>query len=156
MMAVKSSRSAPADVPSEDRAFKRRPLAPASRIAIFEREVREHLSRAAIDALITRAELLSEGQTSSRDESVYVGSTMLTLDLGRCAGLFREACDVGTARRLAAMLTRDTAARNRIRAIATREAERITRRKIGELTAEIRVTASGARVLVDVDVEARL
>ena len=43
----------------------RRPMARATRIALFEREVRVRLSRAALDLLFARAEVISEGQRSA-------------------------------------------------------------------------------------------
>jgi len=134
-----------------------RPMARAERIAIFEREVRERLSRAALDALIGRAEVISEGQiTEHGKRRSYLGSTMITFDLSRVSGDFREASDAGTARRLAALLTTDTTAKNRIRAVATREAEIRTQQKLHEISIEIGVRSKDTRVLVDVDVEATL
>jgi hypothetical protein len=154
---VSKTTRAPSRKPSATPLLALRPMARATHIAIFEREVRERLSKAAVDLLLDRAEVLSEGQRLSRQgRSVYEGSTMLTLELVASAQLFREPCDAGTARRLAAMLARDVAARNRIRIIAQREAERITQSRVRDVTAEIRVRAQGARVLVDVDLEARL
>jgi len=134
-------------------------MASAARIAIFEREVKERLSRAALEALLARAEILSEGQIGQVGvgcRSVYAGSTMLTLDLGRVGSLFREAADAATARHLAELLTRDRWARNRIRSIGGKEAERMTGKKAREVTVEIRVKAKDTRVLIDVDVEAVL
>jgi hypothetical protein len=37
----------------------RRPMARATRIALFEREVRERLSRTALDLVLSRAEVIS-------------------------------------------------------------------------------------------------
>ena len=83
-----------------------RPLARVQRIALFEREVRERLSRAALDLVFERAEVMSEGQRSSRaGQPVYFGSTMLTIDLEALAPQLREPCDAGTARRLATLLS---------------------------------------------------
>ena len=57
-------------------------MARATQIALFEREVRERLSRAALDVVFARAERLSEGQSSVRGgRAAYFVSTMLTLDL---------------------------------------------------------------------------
>lgn len=134
-----------------------RPMVRAARIAIFEREVRERLSKAAVEVLLGRADVLSEGQRITRTgRQIFEGSTMLTLDLARTVGLFRESADVGTARRLGAMLARDTWARNRIRQIATKEAERLSHTKVHEVSAEMRVSTKGVKILIDVDVEAKL
>lgn len=138
-------------------ALRMRPMARAAQIAIFEREVRERLSKAAIEVFLARAEVISEGQRLTRGgKQLFEGSTMLTLDLSRSAGLFREAGDSGTARRLGAMLARDTWARNRVRQIATKEAERLSHTKVHEVSTEMRVSTKGVKVLIDVDVEAKL
>ena len=134
-----------------------RPMAQAARIAIFEREIRERLSKAAVEVLLARADILSEGQRLTRGgRQLFEGSTMLTLDLARTSALFREASDAATARRLGAMLAGDTWARNRVRQIATKEDERLSHTKVREVSAEMRVSTKGAKVLIDVDVEAKL
>ena len=43
----------------------RKPMARATRITLFEREVRERLSRAALDVVFARAESLSEGNPAT-------------------------------------------------------------------------------------------
>jgi len=142
---------------AEPSAVRARPMARAVQIAIFEREIRERLSKAAIEVLLARAEILTEGQRLTRSgRQLFEGSTMLTLDLSLTVGLFREACDSGTARRLGAMLAQDTWARNRVRQIATKEAERLSHTKVHEVSAEMRVSTKGVKVLIDVDVEAKL
>lgn len=143
--------------PAVARGIGLRPMARAARIAIFEREVRERLSRAAIEVLLAKADVLSEGQRLTRSgKQLFEGSTMLTLDLHRTVALFRESGDAATARRLAAMLAKDTWARNRIRQLATKEAERLSHTKVHEVSAEMRVSSKGTKVLIDVDVEAKL
>ena len=142
---------------THDNLVRARPMARAHQIAIFEREVRERLSKAAVEVLLARAEVLSEGQRLTRGgKQLFEGSTMLTVDLSRSTGLFREASDSGTARRLGAMLACDTWARNRVRQIATKEAERLSHTKVHEVSAEMRVSTKGVKVLIDVDVEAKL
>ncbi len=80
-------------------------MARATRIALFEREVRERLSRAALELVLGRAEIISEGQRGVRGgRDAYFGSTMLTINLGSLELLLRDACDAGTARRLADLL----------------------------------------------------
>src|SRR5436190_12807414 len=102
-----------------------RPLARVERIALFEREVRERPSRAALDLVFERAEVMSEGQRSTRaGQPAYFGSTMLTIDLEALAPQLREACDAGTARRLATLLSKDAAVAARVKAVAAREAAR--------------------------------
>jgi hypothetical protein len=131
-----------------------RPLARVQRIALFEREVRERLSRAALDLVFERAEVISEGQQSTRaGQPVYFGSTMLTIDLEGLAPQLRESCDAGTARHLATLLKNDTAVATRVKSVAAREAARIAGARLKAIATEVKVSARGARVFIDVDVE---
>lgn len=140
-----------------DDAPRLRPLARVQRIALFEREVRERVSPAALDLVFSRAEVISEGQrTTRRGREVYLGSTMLTIDLEGIAPALREPCDAGTARRLAALLAADAGAAARIEAIAASEAARVAGTRPREVTAERTIEARGVRVFIDVDVEAAL
>ena len=133
----------------------RRPMARATRSTLFEREVRERLSRAALDVVFARAERLSEGQRSQRGgREAYFGSTMLTIDLASFADVFRDACDAGTAHRLATLLESDAAVPRRIRELALREAARIAGARLKDVRTQVAVRAQGAKVYVDVDVEA--
>jgi hypothetical protein len=131
-----------------------RPLARVQRIALFEREVRERLSRAALDLVFERAEVMSEGQQSTRaGKPVYFGSTMLTIDLEALAPQLRDSCDAGTARRLATLLTNDAAVAARVKSVAKREAARIAGKRLEAVATEVKVSARGARIFIDVDVE---
>lgn len=131
-----------------------RPLARVQRIALFEREVRERLSRAALDVLFARAEVISEGQRTVRNaQPAYFGSTMLTIDLSGLSSVLREACDAGTARRLATLLAGDASVKKRVEVIAASEAARIVGNRLRTLAAEMKVTARAVRVFIDVDVE---
>lgn len=133
----------------------RRPMARATRITLFEREVRERLSRSALDVVFARAGVLSEGQRSVRGgKDAYFGSTMLTIDLPACADVLRDACDAGTAHRLAVLMETDAGVPRRIREIAEKEATRIAGAKPRELRTHVAVRAQGAKVFIDVDVEA--
>ena len=135
----------------------RRPMARATRITLFEREVRERLSRAAMDLVFARADRLSEGQRQVRGGiDSYFGSTMLTVDLVAFADVLRDACDAGTARRLAALIEADTSIPRRIRDIAEREASRIAAARLKEVRTQMAVRAQGAKVFIDVDVEAEI
>jgi hypothetical protein len=131
-----------------------RPLARVQRIALFEREVRERLSRAALDLVFQRAEVMSEGQQSTRaGQPIYFGSTMLTIDLESLGPVLRESCDAGTARRLATLIGNDAAVAARVKSIATREAARIAGARLRGIATEMKVSSRGARVFIDVDVE---
>jgi hypothetical protein len=127
----------------------------ATRIALFEREVRERLSRAALDVMFARAESISEGQCSTRGgREAYFGSTMLTIDLAALADVLRDALDPGALPRLVALMESDKELPARIREIAAREATRIAVKKLRDLTTHVSIRAQGAKVFVDVDVEA--
>jgi hypothetical protein len=133
----------------------RRPMARATRIALFEREVRERPARAALDLLFARAEVISEGQRSVRGgRDAYFGSTMLTLDLPALAVLVRDACDAATARRLAALLEADATVERRVQELATREAARVAGAAPRDVSAHVAIRAQGAKIFIDVDVEA--
>jgi hypothetical protein len=165
----------------------RKPMARVVRITLFEREIRERLSGAALDLVFARAELLSEGQRVVRggaksdrpeggDEPArigtgpheaqsdpprdskngYVGSTMLTIDLSSLSDVLRDACDAATAHRVAELMRMDGTVPDRIRDIAEREATRVAAAKLKDLRTQISVRAQGAKVFIDVDVEAGL
>jgi hypothetical protein len=148
------------DEPSADEARPaalgpRRPMARATRIALFEREVRERLSRAALELVIGRADVISEGQRGVRGgRDAYFGSTMLTIDLGSLELLLRDACDAGTARRLAELLDADAQARARIEALAAAETERVAGGKPATVSTHIAIRSQAAKVFIDIDVEA--
>ena len=134
-----------------------RPMALAQRANMFEREVREKLSRSALDLMMAQVEVLSEGQASQAEfGATYNGSTMLTIDLENMAGMFREPCDVRSAQKLARMLGDDPGLRMRVRHLAAQEAERVAGRSIVEIRTDLEVRAQGTKVFVDVDVEATL
>jgi hypothetical protein len=133
----------------------RRPMARATRIALFEREVRERLSRAALELVLARAEVISEGQRSVRGgRDAYFGSTMLTIDLPALELLLRDACDAGTARRVAGLLESDAQAAAHIEALAGREAARVAGAEPKTVSTHIAIRAQAAKVFIDIDVEA--
>ena len=101
-----------------------RPLARVERISLFEREVKERLSRAALDVLFAAAGVMSEGQRAARGgRESFFGSTMLTIELDAVALALRDAPDARSAQRLAALLARDAGAQSRIKRLA---AERVS------------------------------
>jgi hypothetical protein len=132
----------------------RRPMARATRIGLFEREVRERPARAALDLLFARAEIMSEGQRTLRGgRDAYFGSTMLTFDLPALAVVIRDACDAATAVRLATLLEADPQVGKRIQELARREATRVAGAAPREVSTHIAMRAQGAKVFIDVDVE---
>jgi hypothetical protein len=135
----------------------RKPMARATRITLFEREIKERLSRAAMDVVFGRAERLSEGQRQTRGgREAYFGSTMLTIDLASFDDVLRDACDAGTAHRLAALMETDAAVPRRIRDIAEREATRIAAARLKDIRTQVATRAQGSKVFIDVDVEAEI
>jgi hypothetical protein len=132
-----------------------RPLARVERISLFEREVKERLSRAALDVLFAAAGVMSEGQRSARGKrESFFGSTMLTIELETVAAALRDAADARAAQRLAALLARDAGAQARIKRMAAEECERLSSARPRSLNTDIKVRARGTTVYVDVDVEA--
>ena len=138
----------------------RRPMARASRVTLFEREIRERLSQPAIELLLRHASVLSEGECTDvpRDAAApgpgpFFGSTMLTIDLDAIQDAVREPCDASSARRVALLVCGDERFERRMRAIAEREASRLAGRPIASAAAEVRVRAHGTRLFVDVDLE---
>jgi len=132
-----------------------RPMAQVRRISLIEREIRETLSQAALDAVFAHAEVISEGETRQEvGKSTFLGSTMLTCDLASTAEILREPADEGTARRLAALLHKEKTLDARIETIVRREVERITGRQPKKVRGETRIRIQGTRVFLDVDVEA--
>jgi hypothetical protein len=133
----------------------RKPMIRAVKIALFQREIRERLSVAALDLIFDRAEVISEGQRALRGgRDSYFGSTMLTLDLPALASLLSDACDAGTARRLAELLDGDAGVARRIQALSEREAARVAGDVPRQVGTHVAIRSQGAKVFVDVDVEA--
>jgi hypothetical protein len=130
-------------------------MARATRIALFEREVRERLSRAALELVLSRAEVISEGQRSVRGgRDAYFGSTMLTIDLPALELLLRDACDAGTARRVAALLETDAQAAAHIELLAGQEAARVAGAAPKTVSTHVVIRPQAAKVFIDIDVEA--
>lgn len=134
-----------------------RPLHPARRVNLIEREIREKLSRSALELLLGVASVISEGQAALvGSQKTFTGSTMITIELSRLATTLREAPDARTARRLSALWATDAIAQARIRAIAAREIERQTGVRPRSFGIDVEVRSSGPTLLIDVNVEARL
>jgi hypothetical protein len=149
--------AAPAAVPKpkEVSEHELRPMAQVRRIALIEREIRETLSQAALDAIFAHAEVISEGESRPEaGKTIFLGSTMLTCDLAATAEILREPADDGTARRLAALLLKEKTLDARIESIVRREVERITGSQPKKVRGETRIRIQSTRVFLDVDVEA--
>jgi hypothetical protein len=134
-----------------------RPMVRARRIALIEREVRERLSKAALDAIFSRAEVMAEGDvTNAGGLDMFVGSAMLTCDLASVGPILRESPDAGTAVRLGTLLAKDPTLAERAQVIVKREVARITGRMPHSIRGETRIRVQGTRVFLDIDVEAAL
>jgi hypothetical protein len=133
----------------------RKPMARAARVTLFEREVREKLSVAAIEILLERARILSEGKRSSSPtaKARYFGSTMITVDVAALAELVREPCDTRAAARVAELIEGDARVTRRVQKIAGHEAEKLAGGPVRVRAGEVRVRAQGTSVYLDVDVE---
>jgi hypothetical protein len=151
---------APAAPPAPSRKpspYDLRPMVQVRRIALIEREVREYLSQAALDAVFDRSEVISEGEASTvHGKTAFLGSTMLTFEVGALGEIVREPADEDTARRMAALLAKEPSLDARTQLIVRREVERITRSKPKSVRGETRIRVRGTRVYLDIDVEAVL
>ncbi len=130
-------------------------MARATRVTLFEREVRERLSGPAIDLLLARAKVLAEGKRSASPTAarVFFGSIMLTIDVQDLGADVREACDALAAERVAGLLAGDARVLKRVRGVAEREATRLAGAPIKAHLSDMRVRAEGTRVFIDVDVQ---
>ncbi len=133
----------------------KKPMARAARVTLFEREIRERLSVAAIEILLERARILSEGKRSASPtaQSRYFGSTMITVDVAMLRELVREPCDARSAARVAELVAGDARVTRRVQRIAGREAERLAGAPVRVRAGDVRVRAEGTLVYLDVDVE---
>ena len=131
-------------------------LPQAETLPLFQREVRERLSPTALELLLSRAEIFVEGAaaTGASARGAFLGTALLTFDLPALAGRLRPPLDGAAALRLAAALQADPAALRAlcVRALAAARARLAAPASLraGEPT----LRADGARVLVDVELEA--
>jgi hypothetical protein len=132
-----------------------KPMVRVTRVPLFEREVRERLSNAAVEVLLARAQVLAEGQRSQSPtaKQAFFGSIMITVDLAGLEGALRDDCSDESARRVAEMMSTDARVTRKLRQIAEREASRLAETAIRVHSADVRVRAEGTRVFVDIDVE---
>ena len=129
-------------------------MARAARVALFEREIRERLSQAAVEILLAQAQVLSEGGFSSKGgRPAFYGSTMLTIDLGVASEAVRERCDGAAARRAATLIADDPRVTRRVRQVAEDEAASIAGGPLRVTASDVRVRAHGTTLYIDVDLE---
>jgi hypothetical protein len=132
-------------------------MATVRRIALIEREVRERLSKAALDVIFARAKVIAEGERDTTGgRNLFVGSAMLTCDIAEVGNILREPADVGTANRLATLLSKDPTLAERAMDIAKREVGRVAGQPPRSVRGETRIRVAGTKVFIDIDVEAAL
>lgn len=129
---------------------RRKPMAQARRVSLFEREVHVRLSPAAIEILFGTAAVLSEGLV---DGNRFYGSTMVTLDLARADGQVSEQCDASTARDVERLLGKDPRVHEHARELGVAEADRLAGRPLQAPQVDLRVRRNGRQFHVDMDVE---
>lgn len=135
--------------------LQRKPMARVQRVTLFEREVRHKLSAAAIEILLERAHVLSEGQrsASATAKARWFGSTMITVDVAALGDAVREPCDAAAAGRVAALVAADARVIKRVQRLAGREADRLAGATVRVRAGDVRVRVQGTLVHLDVDVE---
>jgi len=143
---------------TEARAIPRKPMAKATRVTLFEREVRERLSDPAVELFFRGARVLSEGQLAPAIPAgkKYYGTTMITVDLAALGDAFRERCDAQAARKVAQLMAGDARIGKHARRIAEEEASRRAGGAVKASASDVRVRAQGSSVFVDVDLEGAL
>lgn len=141
--------------PKIDALLEKRPMARAARVTLFEREVRERLSVAAVELMFERARVLSEGARSDAPTArrAYFGSTMITVDVAALGECVRERCDARAAERVAGMVASDGRVLRRVQKIAEREAARLAGGAVRVRAGDVRVRWNGTLLYLDVDVE---
>jgi hypothetical protein len=145
----------PAPAIDLDALLARKPMARAERVTLFEREVRERLSLAAIEILLERAKVLSEGRRARSPTALeaWFGSTMMTFDVAALGDVVRDPLDARAAARVADLIRGDARVGRRVQRIAEREAHRLAGGPTRAKAADVRVRAQGTLVYLDVDVE---
>jgi hypothetical protein len=138
-----------------DALLTKKPMARAARVTLFEREIRERLSVAAVEILLERARVLSEGKRSASATAgrAYFGSTMVTIDVAALADVSRDACDSRAAARIADLVRDDVRVTRRVQKLAEREAQRLAGGPVAVQASEVRVRTQGTLLYLDVDVE---
>ena len=138
-----------------DALLTKKPMARAERVTLFEREIRERLSVAAIEIVLQRAQVLSEGKRAASPTAAqrYFGSTMVTIDVAELQQLVRDPCDARATARIAELIGGDARVTRRVQKLAEREAQRLCDGPVKVRAGEVRVRAQGTLIYLDVDVD---
>ena len=132
---------------------RRKPMAMARRISLFEREVTVRLSPVGVDVLLAAGSVLSEGDFTGGGAR-FAGCTMITIDLARTAGSISDPIDASTARRVAELVPTDDHARDRARRVAIGAAHRAAGCVLEAATVDVRARSVGHQLHLDLDLEA--
>lgn len=128
-----------------------KPMAKASRVSLFHREIRTSLSSAAVEILLGQAQILSEGQIQGK---TFYGSTMITIDCAQAREWVSDPCDSTTSRQVGELLLKDKLFCNRVRRLGEREARKQAESSISDAQIDLSLRTSGNNLHVDIDVEA--
>ena len=152
---MKRATTKPQAIEDVDALFEKKPMARVQRVMLFEREICERLSVAAIEILLERANVLSEGSRSAAPtaKARWFGSTMITVDVAALGDVVRDPCDARAAARVAELIAGDARVTKRVQRIAGREADRLAGAIVRVRASEVRVRVQGTLVHLDVDVE---
>lgn len=136
----------------------RRPMAPARKVGLFRREVREWISPPAFEILVGAAEVVAEGafDPSGADGPVFLGTVYLRVPLGRCAAHLRGPLDAAAALHLVNLLGKDEVVREVLTELAGREAERLAGCELHDLEVEIAASHKGEEIHIHLDVEGQV
>ena len=128
-----------------------KPMAKASRVSLFHREIRTSLSSAAVEILLGQAQILSEGQV---EETTFYGSTMITIDCSQAREWVCDPCDSTTSRQVGELLLQDKLFCNRVRILGEQEASKLAKSVFSSTQIDLSLRTSGNNLHVDIDVEA--
>ncbi|MCA9694055.1 MAG: hypothetical protein KC636_30995 [Myxococcales bacterium] len=139
------------------------------RLSLVRREIRESLSKSAVDLLWSRAEVVLEGGREPEADRYYV-SAMVTIDLALGRDVIREKADAATAVRVAELMRDHEGVRARLAEVVRPELARLTGRpaarlkftgprrrasdaapRAGVILLDHVVRAEGTRILIDGD-----
>jgi hypothetical protein len=127
-------------------------MAMTRKVSLFEREVQVRLAPVAIELIHDNAKVLTEGGLAG---DIYVGSTMMTVDLERARDRISDPPDASTALRVAVLYASDERCRSQARMIAAAEARRVAGCELSPPLVDIESRSRGAEVHFSLDVEAR-
>lgn len=128
----------------------------AEALPLFHHEVRERLNPTALALVLAHAEVLVEGGAvqGGPTRGSFLGTAMLTIDLERLGGRVRPPHDADAARRLAAAIEDDPGARSAIAQHVIDAARARLAAPAHLRVSEPSVRTNGARVLVDLELDA--